>query len=408
MEDTVRTERGPLLRTFDRPRVVEGGVRGQLSAEWPKLTLTLEGFDTCRNEHIEEYAEEKIHEHRGAGAGASLSVGVVGVGAGALLLAFSPLFSNQPNTGSIDGAGHYGAPPRDIAIGWGVGLMIVGVPALGVAIVQFLRTGEDVETTKVEQIANQNDEVCHVRKVDGPVLLANERGEREGPFPAAGGTLVLEASKLKAPIDAFVFYERDVPLDDGSVRLLGAFNGCLALEQQNASAPEAMSTGALMKRVEAARECKSLRGDAIAAELGKLEAEVTRRREGGDAAAFGAGAKKLGSFEEAVSAYPPRLTLEANSADLKKLDDVEHLAGQNVLVRGTVEAGLSPNIGVVKVANRDLFVFLPPDAPWANEDFGLHSQVELVGTLSGLQTVGEKTAPLVKAVWMRKLSAARQ
>jgi hypothetical protein len=408
MEDTVRTERGPLLRTFDRPRVVEGGVRGQLSAEWPKLTLTLEGFDTCRTERIEEYAEEKIHEHRGTGAGASLSVGVVGTGAGALLLAFSPLFSNQPNTGSIDGAGHYGAPPRDIATGWGIGLMIVGAPALAVSVVQFLRTGEEVEATKVEQVANQSDEICHVRKVDGPILLSSERGEREGPFPTEGSALVLDASKVKAPIDAFVFYERDVPLDDGSVRLLGAFNGCVVLEQQNAAVPEAMSTGALMKRVEAARECKSLRGDAVAAELGKLEAEVARRREGGDAAAFGAGAKKLGSFEDAVSAYPPRLTLEANSPDLKKLDDVEHLAGQNVLVRGQVDAGLSPNIGVVKVGPRQLFVFLPPDAPWANEDFGLHSPVELVGVMSGLQTVGDKTAPLIKAVWMRKLSSAGQ
>jgi hypothetical protein len=408
MEETVRTERGPLLRTFERPRVVEGGVRGTVAVTWPTLTLTLEGFDTCRTERVEEYAEEKIHEHRGSGAGAALSTGIVGVGGGAILLAFTPLFSANPNTNSIDAAGHYGAPPRDIATGWGVALMCIGAPALAVAIVQFIRTGEETETSKVEQLAGQHDEVCHARPVDGPVVIANERGEREPPLAASGGALTVDAARLKGPIDSFVFYEREVPLDETSQRLLGAFNSCLTVEHQGAAEPEALSTAALLKRVEALRECHTLRGDAVAPEQAKLEAEVARRREGGDTTAFPSSARGPRSWEDALAANPPKWTLEPGSADLKKLDDTAHLGGTNVLVRGTVSGGLSPNIGVVTVGPRPLFIFLPPDAPWASDDFGINTPVELVGVLSGLQTVGDQTAPLVKALWMRKLSSPRQ
>jgi hypothetical protein len=408
MDDTVRTERGPLLRTFDRPRIVEGGVRGQLQVKWPQLTLTLEGYDTCRTEHVEEYAEERIHEHHGAGAGAALSVGVAGTLAGGALLAGSTALSASPDMSVIDGAGNYGTPPRYVMRGWGIGLMCVGVPALVVGIIQLARTGEETETAKVEQIADQQDQVCHARKAEGPVVAVTEKGERLPPMPLQGGVLVLDVAKLPGPLEGFSFYERDVPLDEGSTRLLGAFNGCVVLERENAAEAQALSTGALLKRVEAARECRALKGDAVAAEVSKLEAEVARRREGGDAAAFPAATKQLQSFEQAVSAYPPRWTLEAGSPDLARLDDAQHLAGQNVLIRGRIDAGLSPNIGVVKVGPRDLFVFLPPDAPWGSEDFPVGSSVELVGVASGLQTVGERTAPLVKAVWMRKVSQPRQ
>ncbi|MBK7862189.1 MAG: hypothetical protein IPJ65_26985 [Archangiaceae bacterium] len=48
-----------------------------------------------------------------------------------------------------------------------------------------------------------------------------------------------------------------------------------------------------------------------------------------------------------------------------------------------------------------MFVFLPPDAPWANADFALGSVVEVVGTVSGLQTVGEHRAA-GGAVWIER------
>ncbi len=401
MEETVRTERGPKLREFDRPRIVEGGVSGKLFVEWPTMKLQLEGFDTCRTERVEEFTEDKIRETRGRGAGAAISAGVAFTVASAVLFGVSFALSREPNRNRIDGGGNYGAPPFLQARGWSIGLVSIGVPALVVGLVQLLRTGEEVETTKVEQISSQRDETCNVRTVDGPVHLRTEDGRVFGPAPTSAGALTVEAKQLKSGVDGFVFYEREVLLDDNSRSLLFAFNGCARLEREQVADPAALSTGALLKRLEAARACRQVRGDAVSSEQTRLEAELARRREGGEAGTFMPGAKRLASFEEAVSAYPPRFTLAEDSPDLAKPLDV--MASQNVLVRGRVQAGLSPNIGVVAYADREVFVFLPPDAAWAQQDFPLGSPVELVGILSGLQTVGDRTAPLVRAMWMRKV-----
>ncbi len=406
MEETVHNERGPLLRTFDRPRIVEGGIKGEVSVQWPKLTLTLRGFDTCRTEKVEEYAEEKIHERHGAGAGASLSVGVVTAGAGALLLAFSGLFSANPDTNSIDENGNYGPPARDIARGWAVGLLCVGVPALAVAAIQLLRNGDEVEAIKVEQIAGQHDETCHERAITGPIFLSAENGSRSAPLPTSTeGILELDAATVTAPIEDFVFYERVVPLDEASERLLDGFNGCVVLEHDSMASVEGLTTAALLKRLEAARACRQLRNDeASLAQENALKTEVTRRRQGGEHVGYVAE-----SFDDALTTHPPKLVLGADSsaADVAKLDD-SALQGATVLLTGAVNGGLSPNIGVVRVANRDVYVFLPPDAPWASDDFPSKTPVEVIGTLSGVQTVGDLTAPLVKALWMRKLSPPHQ
>lgn len=404
MDESVRVERGPKLREFERPRIVEGGVTGKISidaATPSKLTLALSGYDTCRTERVEEFAEERIRERRGAGAGASISAGVLFTAASVGALVASFVLSKEPDRSHIDGAGRYGPSQSVNARAWSIGFVCIGVPALAVGLVQWLRTGEQVETVKVEQLAGQRDEICNVRPIDGPLHLRLEDGSVLGPMPTASGVLSVEATPLKAPLDGFVFYEREVTLDEGSRALLIAFNGCAKLEREAAADASAMATGALLKRLEAARACRQLRGDAVQAEQTRLEEELARRREGGEAGTFLPGAKSLKSFEEAVQAYPPRFTLVEGSADLAK--GLDELTGQNVLVRGRVQAGLSPNIGVVAYADREVFVFLPPDAPWVSEDFPLGSTVELVGVVSGLQTVGERTAPLVRAVWMRKV-----
>lgn len=400
MEETVRTERGPLLRSFERPRIVEGGVTGKLTVDPAtlKLQLELEGYDTCRTEKIEEYAEDKIHEHRGSGAGASVSAGVAFTAASAVLFIASAFLSHEPNRTKIDGGGNYGAPPFLVARGWGIGLLCVGVPALVVGVIQSLRTGEDIETVKVEQVASQRDETCHVRQIDGPVYARAENGKAVGPLPAEGGAVSLEAKQLPGDVEAFVFYEREVTLDDASRSLLIAFNGCLKLEREALAEPSALSSRGVLERLEAARACRQLRGDAVSAEQARLEADLARRREGGDVVAAGGG---LRSFEDAVSAFPPRFMLHEGSADNAR--SIEELTGQAVLVKGRVQAGLSPNIGVVSYAGREVFVFLPSDAPWASEDFPLGAPVEVIGVVSGMQTVGERTAPLVKAKFMRKV-----
>ena len=40
VETTTRTERGPLLRTFERQQVVEGAVRATVTAQWPRLFVS--------------------------------------------------------------------------------------------------------------------------------------------------------------------------------------------------------------------------------------------------------------------------------------------------------------------------------------------------------------------------------
>jgi hypothetical protein len=398
----VRTERGPLLKTYERPRIVEGGVRGEISVQWPRLSVKLSGFDTCRTEVVEEYAEDKIRERRGTGAGASLSAGIVFTAASGVLLGVGQLLSAEPNRQVIDGAGNYGPAPRTVARGWSIGLVAVGIPTLLVGIVQMLRVGEEVETVKVEELASQREEICNVRAVDGPLYLLAGGSQPVGPLPTQGATLTVEAASLTRWVDGFAFYEREVALDDPSKSVLEAFNGCLRLERESAAAVEALPTNVLVERLEAARACRRVRGDAVAAEQARLEAELARRRQGGDPGAFLPGQKNLKSFEEAVAAHPPRFTLEAGGPR-----DVE-LNGQTVLLKGYVQAGLSPNIGVVKVGDRDFFVFVPPDAGWASQDFALGAPVEVLGVGAGPQTVGERTAPLVKALWMRKVSDGRQ
>ena len=48
IEKTVRTERGPLLRSFTRPMVVEGGLRAEVQVAWPKLEVQVKAHDVCR------------------------------------------------------------------------------------------------------------------------------------------------------------------------------------------------------------------------------------------------------------------------------------------------------------------------------------------------------------------------
>ncbi|MBK7862188.1 MAG: hypothetical protein IPJ65_26980 [Archangiaceae bacterium] len=280
MEENVRTERGPLLRSFERPRVVEGGVSGKVSVEpsGAKLTLELEGYDTCRTEKVEEYAETRFTS-TAAWAGAGLKRGVSFTGAAAILLGVSYALSGEPGEPIEDRRRRQPrAPPRILARNWSIALFCIGIPTLGAGLFQFLRTGEEVETVKVEQVASQHDETCNVRRIDGPVFVRAWRAGRRARCPPAGRGERRGRSGVNADIDAFLFYEREVVLDDASVSLLHAFNGCGRLEREAVAEPAALSTGVLLKRLEAARACRQVRGDAVAAEQARLEAELLKPR----------------------------------------------------------------------------------------------------------------------------------
>ena len=406
VDETVRTERGPLLRTFERPLVITGGVRGTVTAKWPALTVQLQGFDTCRTEVIDEYAEDKIRERGSGGMGAALSSGVFLTAVGIGLLAAQGLFSNEPNRTVIDASGRYGASSRQLERNWSIVFLALGVPSMAVGAYGIARSGTETTTVKVEQISNQRDEDCHLRAVDGPLQLVSPRGAFLTQATESGAMTVSAADLKGNQIDRLVFYERDVALDQASAEVLAGFSACVQLEQQPLTTPDLLSIGSLLQKLERAQACRVVRPDEMKGLLDPLENELTRRREGGEQGAFLPGSRKLGSFEEAISAYPPRFQLTAASPDIARLDDAESLAGATVLISGRVLEGVSPNIGVVQVADRQVFVFLPHDAPWGG-DFGNGVDVDVLGVVAGSQTVGNRTATLVKAVWMRRAQESR-
>ncbi len=399
VEATSRTERGPLLRTFHRTQTLEGGVSAEARVEWPTLKLTMVGHDTCRDEAVEEYAEDTITERSTPSAGPSLSVGVIGVGAAAALFGISYAVSNTPDRSHIDQAGNYGPSTATIMRGWSLVGLGVGLPAVAVAIISAVRGGEDTTRAKSEQVASQHDVECNARPVTGPVTIQSDRGALASK-PAIDGAVDFAASELKGlgEVDSVVFYGRAATLDEKARAALDGFWACVQAEPV-LDLPTATEQ-ALLRRVELLRTCRTVRADVEPA-LQAAEAELAHRREGGAAppSAFSPRAD-VASFEEAVSAWNPRLVLRADSPDLARLEDVAALEGQAALVQGVVSDGLAQNIGVLQVGARSLFVFLPPRRSWGF-DFGNGTRVEAVVVLSGTQTVGERTLPLARAIWMR-------
>lgn len=400
LESTTRVERGPLLRSFDRSQVTEGAVRGDVTAKWPKLQVALRGHDLCRTQVVEEYAEEKTTDHTSTAAGPALSLGIVGTLGGAIMLAVSPALSNEPNRESIDKVGRYGPSLRTQVRTYSVVALVIGLPALVVGTIGYLRQGSETEVKKVEQVATQKEVVCNERDVDGPVsLMSEQRLAAEGKM-IAGSVVEFDASALQTTgVDRVVFFGRDVELDEMSHRVLQSFTACRQLAKEQVASTAAISTSALMNRLERVRACREIRPDAMAGEDTALQAEVTKRREGGDPGAQPVG-PNVASFEEAVSSYVPRLKLAVGSPDLAKLDQIEALAGQSALIEGIVVEGVTPNIGVVQVGNRSLFLFLPTKKAWGG-DFAAGTRVEVVAVVVGTQTLGERTLPLLRAVWMR-------
>lgn len=394
IEHTVRTERGPLLRSFTREQVLQGTLRGDARVSWPKLELMVTEEDVCRTLSLDEYAEERITERSAPAAGAALSTGIAGTLGAAVLLGISFALSNSPDMTTIDTTGRYGPAPRTVMQGASVVTVAVGLPALIVGAIGWLRTGEDVEQRKAEQETGQRDVACHGRPVTGVLRLMGARGEL-GTIGLSGGVATIEASVF----ESLRLGDREVVLDEASALTVGAFGACVTLEAEGALAPESLSDSALLARVERSRACRQVRPEVAVAPLQALEAELGRRRASGAPAAFAPG-PNVGSFEDAFAAYAPRLSFKPGSTDLAKLDSPEALNGQAVLVLGVVSSALAENIGVLQVGERELFVFIPPKRAWGG-DFPNGSRVEAVAVMAGWQTVGDKTLPLARLVWMR-------
>lgn len=398
LETNTRTEHGPLLRTYTRPQMVEGGATVDVRADWPTLKLTLAAYDTCRAETVEEYAEERITERTARSAGPALATGIANVLAAGVLFGVSFAVSDAPNVSTIDEAGRYGASTRQYVQGVSLATLIVGVPALAVGVIGMLRSGTDIETLKTEQVVSQKDARCNKRPAAGPVTLVGAKGA-VAQKSAVDGAVDFTATELSGAPESVQLAGVDVALHEDAQAKLWGFGACVQLERDGVKKLDQLGEGDLLARAEKLRQCRVVRGADVAEAIRAVDDELKHRRESGAPGAFAPGAN-VGSFEEAVSAYAPRLTLEKGSSDLAKLDAPELLDGQAVLIRGIVAEGMTTNIGVVQVGERQLYLFIPPKRAWGG-DFGNGTRVEAVAVMAGVQTVGERTLPLARAVWMR-------
>lgn len=398
IDTTTRTERGPLLRTYLRPQVVAGGTQVNVRAEWPALKLTLVAFDTCRSETVEEFAEERITERTSRAAGPALATGIAHVLAAGALYGLSFAVSSVPNVSYIDEAGRYGPSTQQYVQGAALVTLVIGLPALAVGAIGTLRSGVEVKTAKVEQVVSQRDTRCNHRPAAGPVTLVGASGPVAAKV-AVDGAVDFPWWELAGAPEGIALGAEALAVDDEGQQQLWGFGACAVLEREGPKKLDAMGEGDLLARAARLRQCRVVRGDAMAEPIRAVDAELSRRRETGAPGAFAPGSS-AGSFEEAVSAYAPKLKFAKDSPDLRLLDTPEALDGQAVLLEGIVMEGLTRNIGVVQVGERQLYLLLPPKRAW-DGDFGNGTRIEAVAVMANTQTVGERTLPLARAVWVR-------
>lgn len=398
VDSTTRVERGPLLRTFERPVLLEGGVTSDVRVDWPQLKLTVVGYDVCRAQQVEEYAEEKITERTSSAAGPSLSTGIANTLASAVLLGLSFVVNSAADTNVIDAGGRYGPSTRQYLQGASLVTLGIGVPALAVGLIARWRSGEEIEAQRAEQVVSQKDVRCNERPVTGPMTLVSAQGVPL-PLQAVDGALDVDGTRLTLIPDSMRFAEREVELSEEAQATFASWAACVALEQDRAQALESLSETGLLARAERLRECRRVRGEALADVVKAADAELARRRETGSPAAWAPGTN-VSTFEEAVAAYAPALRLSATSKDLAVLDAPEAAEGRAVLLEGIVGEGLTENIGIIQVGERQLFLFIPPRKAWGGS-FPNGTRVEVVALIAGRQTLGEKSLPLLRAVWMR-------
>lgn len=289
IEVTTRTERGPLLRTFHRPSILEGATSATATASWPTLELRVVGTDTCRDEELAEYAEERVTERAAPSAGPSLSTGIAVTLAGAIAFGVSYAVSSAPDTSVMDRAGRFGPSPATLVRGWSLAGLVVGLPALVVGIVGYLQTGEEVKHLKVEQVMGQRDAVCNERPLSGPVALLGARGA-VARGEAVEGVVRFDATAVGSPVEEVTFADREVELDGPSLAVLEAFAACGQLELESVQPLEQLTDAALVARAGRLTACRRLRPEVVAPSLEAVQAELSRRRASEAPGAPGSGA----------------------------------------------------------------------------------------------------------------------
>jgi hypothetical protein len=401
VQSNTRVERGPLLRTFSRTAVLTGGARGTVEADWPILRVSLEGFDLCRGELVEEYAEEHTTEHVSPAAGPAFSLGITGVLGGAGLFTSSFFVSDAPNVAVVDAAGRYGASPRQQVRGWSIVALAAGIPAVVVGVVSMLSSGEESETRRVEQLASQRDSECHPRPLLGPVELKDADGLEAARAVSTDGTVEFALADLRATPEKLSFFGRDIELDEASLRLLDAFAACRELRPAQEGLAQSMDDRTLVEHARTLQRCRRVRGLELKPDVDAVEAELTSRREAGAPGTLGVD-PVASSWEEAVALWSPRLRFESGGTDLGLLDAPDALEGKGVILKGVVSSVVSATVGALQVGEREVLLFLPPRRGWAGE-FGEGVRIEVVAVGAGTDALrGDRLLPLFRAVWLRQ------
>ncbi len=394
VERNTRTERGPLLRTFERAQVVEGGVTGAVTVAWPTLQVSVRGYDTCRQLTVEEYSEDTITEKTSSATGPALSTGFANLLAAGSLFIASQFVSSAPNVATIDASGHYGPSTRQVVQGWGYVTIGIGVPALVVGVISYLRSGEDVETRRVENIAGQKDKRCNERSIDGPVELHFTGLPQVGSTPATQGTAQFDAAQMPGEVDTVGFYGRPLTLDEASQRALDAFNACVQLSHVDAEV-NTLGLAALESRVDLLTQCATVRPEV---EKDRATArELLTQKQAPTVSAANVAPAKVSSFDDALTQVDPKLDVTAEHA---LFTTPEKFEGQGARVTGVLQSRFVKGLAVLQVGARRLAVEAPLENVWSAA-LTQGQRVEVVGVFAGLQTTAGQKLPLVHAVWAR-------
>jgi hypothetical protein len=396
-----RTERGPVLRSFERevPTGV-GGVMARVVPRYPELELAFSAYELCRQERVEEIIEEQVTESSAPQAGPAFALGVAGTVVGAGLWGFRSAFSDQPDTRRIDEEGRHPPSPRQAATTWGTVLLVVGIPALVTGVVGLQQSGERVQGRRLEQVASSLEVPCRTSPIDGEVMLERATGPQTVTVRTEGGKVTLSAQALQNLRLASVHFNgAPVLLPEEEAHTLEAFLACgQALPPLAGDVLGELPEGELVARYNATRRCAQVAPEAAGDAVRALEGEIHRRR-GSSLSPVG---RAPATFDEAVQAWPPGLRLEAGHPDLAQLERTERLAGRTVYARGRQVQRVDGNVALLDVGGHPLLVFVPPDATWPSY-FPDGTWVEVLGVVVGRQALGQLEAPLLRAMWMRSV-----
>lgn len=275
---STRRERGPLLRTFERQVAREpAGLRAEALARWPSLELRVVSSNACRTEVVREYAEELVTERAVPGAGPSIGTGATLTAVGAALLLLRGSFSAAPDTSYIDAGGRYGPSARQVATGWGVTLLALGVPAIAAGVVGVARSGESVSRATVDAVSDVHESRCEEQPVSGSLQVLGPGG----PLVARAvqeGKVLLPLEALRGTVTGLALDGQPVALDAEDAAEVEAFRACgRALPLPDDAALGQESTPALLLRFEEAQRCARVPGAGGSEAVARLAALLESR-----------------------------------------------------------------------------------------------------------------------------------